>query len=365
MRQQDDLRALVGEFQDGRRDALDAGRVGHLAVGDRHVEVDADQHALAPDVADPVERLECGHRALLHHKQSIEKPADLSAGAGGCKARNDRSNRGRGAENLTRRLAAFPHSAGSLRPAVRRRVSAGPPTSGAPGRRSRRRSERPGCAATCRPARRRGRSPVILPSSSTSRTISSIGPSVTRSAYSARPPSRCRISAPIVSFFSASLRPGRIGGFEVGRRPAGIDGEGAEEIGVFGIDFGAAGEQPVEQARIAVRHEDVDVVAGHQPAHVLEAHRAAVAHDQRRPRPARNPLAARHRAAGHDGIGEQFVMRRARQFELDLFERADAGRHDEAEPARQPADRPALHDQRHQHDDEGDVEDLAAVLEAA
>ena len=65
MREQDDLGALVGELQDGRRDALDAGRVGDLAVGDRHVEVDADQHALALDVADVVERLESGHRRLL------------------------------------------------------------------------------------------------------------------------------------------------------------------------------------------------------------------------------------------------------------------------------------------------------------
>ena len=65
MGEQDDLGALVGELEDGRRDALDAGRVGDLAVGDRHVEVDADQHALALDVADVVERLESGHRHLL------------------------------------------------------------------------------------------------------------------------------------------------------------------------------------------------------------------------------------------------------------------------------------------------------------
>ena len=52
MREQNDLGALVGEFRDGRRDALDTGCVGHLAVGDRHVEVDAYQHPLASDVAD-------------------------------------------------------------------------------------------------------------------------------------------------------------------------------------------------------------------------------------------------------------------------------------------------------------------------
>ncbi len=47
MGQQDDLRALVGEFEDGRRNTLDARRIRHLAVADRHVEIDAHQHALA------------------------------------------------------------------------------------------------------------------------------------------------------------------------------------------------------------------------------------------------------------------------------------------------------------------------------
>ena len=46
MREQDDLAALVGDLGDGRRDALDAGRVGDLAVLHRHVEVDAQQDAL-------------------------------------------------------------------------------------------------------------------------------------------------------------------------------------------------------------------------------------------------------------------------------------------------------------------------------
>ena len=65
MREQDDLGALVGQFGDGRRDALDAGGVGDLAVGDRNVEVDAHQHALAADVADIVECLEGGHAWFL------------------------------------------------------------------------------------------------------------------------------------------------------------------------------------------------------------------------------------------------------------------------------------------------------------
>ncbi len=50
MRQQDHLAALVGNFPDGRSRARDAGRIGDLAVLDRHIEVDADQHAFAPDI---------------------------------------------------------------------------------------------------------------------------------------------------------------------------------------------------------------------------------------------------------------------------------------------------------------------------
>ena len=47
MREQDHLAALVGDLGDGRRDALDAGGVGDLAVLHRHVEIDAQEHALA------------------------------------------------------------------------------------------------------------------------------------------------------------------------------------------------------------------------------------------------------------------------------------------------------------------------------
>ena len=61
----DDLRALVGKFQNGRRDALDTGQVAYLAVGHRHVQVDPDEHALALHVADVVERPETGH-SILH-----------------------------------------------------------------------------------------------------------------------------------------------------------------------------------------------------------------------------------------------------------------------------------------------------------
>ena len=51
MRKQDHLAALAGDLLDGRRDALDARRVGDLAVLHRHVEIDAHEHALAGDVS--------------------------------------------------------------------------------------------------------------------------------------------------------------------------------------------------------------------------------------------------------------------------------------------------------------------------
>ena len=50
MGEKNDLAALVGDLRDGRRDALDARRIGHPAVLGRNVEVDAQQHALAGDI---------------------------------------------------------------------------------------------------------------------------------------------------------------------------------------------------------------------------------------------------------------------------------------------------------------------------
>ncbi len=47
--QQQHLRALGRKIADGRRRALQASRVAHLAAGHRHVEVDAHQHALSGD----------------------------------------------------------------------------------------------------------------------------------------------------------------------------------------------------------------------------------------------------------------------------------------------------------------------------
>ena len=66
MREQNDLAALVRDLGDGRRNALDARRVGHAAVLRRHVEIDAQQHALAGDVG-VIERAErFGHGSAPH-----------------------------------------------------------------------------------------------------------------------------------------------------------------------------------------------------------------------------------------------------------------------------------------------------------
>src|SRR3546814_5085449 len=55
--------ALPGEVLDGRRRALEARRIGHLAAGHRHVEVDTHQHGLAGHV-EVVERLELRNLSL-------------------------------------------------------------------------------------------------------------------------------------------------------------------------------------------------------------------------------------------------------------------------------------------------------------
>ena len=51
MREQRHLRAHVGERSNGRRHALDPRHVGDHAILDRHVQVDAEKHALAGKLA--------------------------------------------------------------------------------------------------------------------------------------------------------------------------------------------------------------------------------------------------------------------------------------------------------------------------
>jgi hypothetical protein len=57
MREQDDLAALVRDFRDRRRHALEPRGVGNAAIVHGDVEIDAQQHALALDV-DVVESAE-------------------------------------------------------------------------------------------------------------------------------------------------------------------------------------------------------------------------------------------------------------------------------------------------------------------
>ena len=64
MGEQDHLGALVGELADGRQHALDAGGVGDLAVLHRHVEIDAQQDALALHLGG-VEGAELAHDSLF------------------------------------------------------------------------------------------------------------------------------------------------------------------------------------------------------------------------------------------------------------------------------------------------------------
>ncbi len=59
MGEHDDLGPFPRKFGDGRQDARDAGRVGDGAAFDRHVEVDADEHALAMHI-DPVDAPDAG-----------------------------------------------------------------------------------------------------------------------------------------------------------------------------------------------------------------------------------------------------------------------------------------------------------------
>src|SRR5262245_58854427 len=60
MRKEDYLAALVGDLRNGRDNALNAGRVGNATALHRHVEIDAQQHALVGDVS-LIESTKAGH----------------------------------------------------------------------------------------------------------------------------------------------------------------------------------------------------------------------------------------------------------------------------------------------------------------
>src|SRR5450432_4337105 len=83
MRQQYYLAALVGNLGDGGRYTFEPGRVADAAILHRHVEVDAQQHALALHV-DVIEGAECfGHLRLLSRaprsaKRCAAEPGSMS-----------------------------------------------------------------------------------------------------------------------------------------------------------------------------------------------------------------------------------------------------------------------------------------------
>ena len=76
MREQDDLAALVGDFPDRRRRALDARRVREFAVVHRHVEIDAHEHALAlhVGVVEAAERSHLGAKRIAAATMAAPAP---------------------------------------------------------------------------------------------------------------------------------------------------------------------------------------------------------------------------------------------------------------------------------------------------
>ncbi len=80
VREQDHLAALVRDLGDGRRDALDAGRVGDLAVLGRHVEIDAEQNALSVHVG-LIEGFEISHAPGTRKKDQISLPIATAVSA--------------------------------------------------------------------------------------------------------------------------------------------------------------------------------------------------------------------------------------------------------------------------------------------
>src|SRR5262245_1439588 len=69
MRNQDHLRAFVGKFGNRGRYSLNARRIRHHPVLDRHVQVDTKQNPFAFNV-DAVERSKSGHRPPRSDRQS-------------------------------------------------------------------------------------------------------------------------------------------------------------------------------------------------------------------------------------------------------------------------------------------------------
>ena len=81
-----------------------------------------------------------------------------------------------------------------------------------------------------------------------------------------------------------------------------------------------------------------------------------IAHDQRRPRPVRDQPAAQERAVGRHRIADDLARKLPGQIELDPARQRIGARERHVELARGKSHGPALHQQRQQDHDEGDVE---------
>src|SRR5450432_3389520 len=83
MRQQYYLAALVGNLGDGGRYTFEPGRVADAAVLHRHVEIDAQQHALALHV-DVIEGAEFVHVSASRSQEPKVPPSIRSGGFPSC-----------------------------------------------------------------------------------------------------------------------------------------------------------------------------------------------------------------------------------------------------------------------------------------
>ena len=158
------------------------------------------------------------------------------------------------------------------------------------------------------------------------------------------PASSRRSSSATVSVFVALGDGEAVDGGKLGQSGVAVDAELAEEARVVGT-IAAAHEEAVEEADEFRRGDHIDLVAGLRAAGEMRPERAAVADEQRRPRPARDALALGDRTVGMDLVGDDLVVAAARQLELDAVDDTLARRHDHAEEGRHRPDGPALHEE--------------------
>ena len=197
----------------------------------------------------------------------------------------------------------------------------------------------------------RGRLPRSRASSLTRRTMTSTGPTETRSPGSMSPASSRRMNSPTVRFSSPGGDVDRIGARDVAQLGVRLQREFAVEPRIVGARRTRPANSRSSSADILRRGDDVDLVAGLRAAEAVRAQRPPVADDERRPRPARNALALGDRAFRMDDVGDDLVVAAARQFQFDAIDRArvaparsgrgsaPSGRSSSPAPAARPARR--------------------------